>query len=36
MSRTLDVFHTILVGTSIWDYLVASFGDANIHDKIFW
>ncbi|KIP08466.1 hypothetical protein PHLGIDRAFT_126982 [Phlebiopsis gigantea 11061_1 CR5-6] len=34
--RTLDVFHTILVGTSIWDYLIASFGDATIHDKIFW
>ena len=32
----LDIFHTILVGASNWSYLVGSFGDPNIHDKIFW
>jgi cytochrome c-type biogenesis protein CcmH/NrfF len=32
----LDIFHTVLVGVSIWSYLVASFGDINVHDRIFW
>ncbi|GJE95888.1 hypothetical protein PsYK624_120790 [Phanerochaete sordida] len=33
---TIDIFHTVLVGVSIWSYLVASFGNVNIHDTIFW
>jgi hypothetical protein len=32
----LDIFHTVLVGISIWSYLIINFGDRNIHDRIFW
>ena len=34
--RTLDVFHTVMVATSNWFYLVESFGARNIHDTIYW
>ncbi|EKM54117.1 uncharacterized protein PHACADRAFT_257736 [Phanerochaete carnosa HHB-10118-sp] len=33
---TLDIFHTALVGFSNWEYLVASFGNPNIHNTIIW
>ena len=34
--RLLDIFHTVLVGVSIWFYLISSFGDINVHNMIFW
>lgn len=34
--RLLDIFHTAMVGTSLWSYLILHFGDNPIHDTIFW
>jgi len=32
----LDIFHTTMVATSLWDYLIQGFGSQTLHDKIFW
>ncbi|KAI0093374.1 hypothetical protein BDY19DRAFT_423122 [Irpex rosettiformis] len=32
----LDIFHSTMVATSLWLYLIDGFGSKSVHDKIFW